>query len=65
MAMWLIAAYYGMPGDWPRELILTIEFSESKGETTLSLKQEGLPNKQAQNLPKWLDESLDKFTAMF
>jgi uncharacterized protein YndB with AHSA1/START domain len=37
------ASHYGMPGDWPLELLVTVTFEETGGRTKMTLQHEGLP----------------------
>jgi len=37
------ASEYGMPGDWPLELIVTVAFEEHGGRTEMTLRHEGIP----------------------
>lgn len=37
------ASYYGMPGDWPRALLVTVTFEAEQGQTKLTLRQSGIP----------------------
>jgi len=37
------ASHYGMTGDWPEELIVTVTFEEQKGTTKFTLRHEGIP----------------------
>jgi uncharacterized protein YndB with AHSA1/START domain len=37
------ASHYGMPGDWPLEMLVTLTFEEHEGGTKLTLEHEGLP----------------------
>jgi uncharacterized protein YndB with AHSA1/START domain len=37
------ASFYGMTGDWPKELLVTVTFEDQKGKTKFTLKHEGLP----------------------
>lgn len=37
------ASHYGMPGDWPLELLVTVTFEETGGRTKMTLRHEGLP----------------------
>lgn len=39
----LCKVHYGMAGDWPLELLVTVTFEEAGGETRLTLRHEGLP----------------------
>ena len=55
------ASYYGMDGDWPLALHLTVIFEESEGGTKLTLRHTGIPAGQMSELTDagW-NESLDK-----
>jgi len=37
------ASHYDMPGDWPLELTVTVEFEEHGGRTTMTLRHIGIP----------------------
>jgi uncharacterized protein YndB with AHSA1/START domain len=37
------ASHYGMPGDWPDELLATMTFEDQKGKTKFTLRHKGLP----------------------
>jgi len=37
------ASHYGMTGDWPIELLVTVTFEELDGRTKMTLQHEGLP----------------------
>jgi len=37
------ASYYGMPGDWPLEMIVTVTFEEVGGKTKMTLRHDGIP----------------------
>lgn len=37
------ASHYGIPGEWPLELLLTVTFQETGGKTSLTLRHDGLP----------------------
>jgi uncharacterized protein YndB with AHSA1/START domain len=39
------ASYYGMQGDWPLELLVTVTFEEDGGKTMMTLRQDGIPLK--------------------
>ena len=56
------ASAYSMPGDWPEALLVTLEFTEDQGKTTLVLRHEGFPAGEQAALARagWL-QSLDKF----
>jgi uncharacterized protein YndB with AHSA1/START domain len=36
------ASYYGMSGDWPLEMLVTVMFEEQEGNTKLTLKHSGI-----------------------
>jgi len=37
------ALHYGMPEDWPQELLVIVTFEENRNKTTLTLRHMGLP----------------------
>lgn len=37
------ASYYGMEGDWPTELIVTVTLEEGHGKTKMTLRHDGIP----------------------
>lgn len=37
------ASYYGMQGDWPPEMIVTVTFEEVGGKTKMTLRHDGIP----------------------
>lgn len=39
-------AHYGMDGNWPLELLVTVTFEEHDGKTTLTPRQAGIPTGQ-------------------
>jgi len=54
------AAEYGMPGDWPKELLITVYLEEADGATKLKLRHQGVPNEMRDDCIKGWNESLDK-----
>lgn len=54
------ASEYGMPGDWPRELLITFELEEADGATKLNLLHEGIPEEMHEDCVKGWNESFDK-----
>ncbi len=54
------AAEQGMPGDWPRELLITFELEEADGATKLKLTHEGIPSEMHDECVKGWNESFDK-----
>jgi uncharacterized protein YndB with AHSA1/START domain len=59
------ASHYGMIGDWPSELLVTLTFEEQNGRTKFTLRHEGIPRGQMSDLTKagW-NESFDKLAAV-
>ena len=55
------ASHYGMAGDWPLELLVTVTFEEIGGKTKMTLRHEGLPAGMMRELTEtgW-SESFDK-----
>lgn len=55
------AAWYGMPGPWPLELLVTVMFEEKGGATEMGLYHSGMPDGMASEMAKagW-SESFDK-----
>jgi uncharacterized protein YndB with AHSA1/START domain len=58
------ASHYGMPGDWPLELLVTVTFEERGGTTAMLLKHAGIPAGEMSDLTRagW-NESFDKLAA--
>jgi len=57
------AADYGMPGDWPRELLITFELEEADGATKMRLLHEGVPAEMHDECMQGWNESFDKLEA--
>lgn len=55
------ASHYGMTGDFPLELLLTVTFEDINGKTKLRLQHSGLPGGEMKELTNigW-NQSLDK-----
>jgi uncharacterized protein YndB with AHSA1/START domain len=55
------ASHYGMGGDWPPALLVTVTFEEQAGKTKLTLRHAGIPAGEMSDLTKsgW-NESFDK-----
>jgi uncharacterized protein YndB with AHSA1/START domain len=58
------ASYYGMPGKWPQELLVTVTFREQDGKTRMTLRHQGIPAGKMRSLCEqgW-KESFDKLAA--
>ena len=55
------ASYYGLPGDWPLELLVTVTFEEKNGKTIMTLVHEGIPSgTMRDNTEIGWSESFDK-----
>ena len=54
------ASEYGMPGDWPKESLITFELEEADGATKLKLRHEGIPDEAHDECVKAWNESFDK-----
>jgi hypothetical protein len=54
------ASYYGMPGDWPIELALTVTFQGHGGKTIMTLHQGGIPEEMVAACEAGWNESLEK-----
>jgi uncharacterized protein YndB with AHSA1/START domain len=52
-----------MPGEWPMELMVTIQLEDLGGKTSFSLFHEGLPAEAADDCAKSWEESFDKLEA--
>ncbi len=55
------ASHYGMSGDWPLELNVTVTFEEVDGKTKFTLQHQGFPDRKNRDLAEagW-KESLNK-----
>ena len=54
------ASEYGMPGDWAKELLITVYFEEADSATKLKLRHQGIPDEMREDCIKGWNESLDK-----
>jgi uncharacterized protein YndB with AHSA1/START domain len=54
------ASHYGMPGDWPAELLVTVTFEEYEGRTRMTLQQVGIPPEMGDMAEAGWNGSLDK-----
>jgi uncharacterized protein YndB with AHSA1/START domain len=54
------ASEHGLPGDWPSELLITVNLEEADGATKLKLRHEGMPEEMHDECVKGWNESLDK-----
>jgi uncharacterized protein YndB with AHSA1/START domain len=58
------ASHYGMEGNWPLELLVTVTFQEEDGKTRFTLQHQGFPDRENRDLAEagW-NESLDKLAS--
>ena len=54
------ASHYGMPGDWPLELLVTVTFEKAGGKTRMTLRHAGLPPEILGDCETGWSESFDK-----
>jgi len=57
------ATYYGMGGEWPLEMLITVTFEEQDGKTKLTLKHsgtEGIGQVNRDGMRQGWNESFDK-----
>lgn len=54
------ASDYDMPGNWPKELLITFEIEEADGATKLRLRHEGVPDEMHDECRNGWNESFDK-----
>ena len=54
------ASEYGMPGNWPKELLITVYLEEADGATKMKLKHQGIPGEMREDCIKGWNESFDK-----
>lgn len=54
------ASEYGMPGDWPKELLITVYLEEADGATKMKLKHQGIPGEMREDCIKGWNESFQK-----
>lgn len=54
------ASHYGMSGDWPAELLVTVTFEAYAGKTTLTLRHVGIPSGTQNDARQGWTESFDK-----
>ena len=58
------ASHYGLPGEMPLEMLVTVTFEEHEGKTKLTLRHEGLPAGEMSEMTGagW-NQSFDKLAA--
>jgi len=54
------ASHYGLPGDWPAEVVMTVTLEERDGKTAMTVREEGIPKEMRGPGEAGLKESVDK-----
>ena len=54
------ASHYGLPEDFPLEMLLTVTLEESNGKTKMTIRQDGMPVEMGEGANQGWSESLDK-----
>ena len=54
------AEFYKMPGEWARELMVTMAFEEVEGKTSMTMQHVGLPPEMSADCMKGWQSSFDK-----
>jgi len=54
------ASEHGLPGNWPKELLISVYFEEADGATKMKLRHEGIPDEMREECIKGWNESFDK-----
>jgi len=57
------ASHYGMPGDFPLEMIATVTFEDLGGKTKITINQAGMPAGMQEMAGTGWNQSLDKLAA--
>jgi uncharacterized protein YndB with AHSA1/START domain len=56
------ASHYGLPGKWPKAVLLTVVFADIKGgKTKLTVREAGVPREMAELSRLGWEQQLDKF----
>ncbi len=58
------ASYYGMQGDWPPEMVVTVTFEAAGGMTTMTLRHDGLPSDMLSDCEIGWSGSFDKLAGI-
>jgi uncharacterized protein YndB with AHSA1/START domain len=58
------ASQYNMPGAWPLETVVTLEFEEKEGKTIMKLQHAGLPAEAYDDCIKGWQSCFDKMEAI-
>jgi uncharacterized protein YndB with AHSA1/START domain len=58
------ASHYGMQGDWPSELLVTVTFEEDGGKTIMTLRHDGIPRNMKRDCEAGWNGSFDKLAGI-
>jgi uncharacterized protein YndB with AHSA1/START domain len=58
------ASHYGMQGDWPSELLVTVTFEEDGGKTKMTLRHDGIPAEIISDCEAGWSGSFDKLAGI-
>jgi len=51
---------FGLPGDWPSEIVVSVTFESLRGKTKITVKETGIPDEMSGPASAGMNESLDK-----
>jgi uncharacterized protein YndB with AHSA1/START domain len=58
------ASYYGMEGEWPNNILITVTLEEENGRTRLTMRQDGIPTgEMGEQMAAGWNEYFDKLAA--
>jgi len=58
------AEHYSLPGKWPTEVTITVDFESLDGKTTVKVREDGIPIEMAEKARIGWEEQLDKLEAL-
>lgn len=58
------ASHYGMQGDWPSEMLVTVTFEEDHGKTIMTLRHDGIPPETLSDCETGWSGSFDKLAGI-
>ena len=56
------ASHYGMQGEWPLEMLVTVTFEEEDGQTVMTLRHDGIPPEITSDCEEGWSGSFDKLS---
>ena len=57
------ASHYGLPGDWPAQIVVTVTLEEENGKTKVTVRQQGIPGVMSEMASQGWNGSFDKLAA--